>query len=127
MALDGAALATLDDPGVRPDAHAFIADKALWFTVTDDLPQYPARIPGQNAPPQFLTGRSHAIAVRAATLNVCWSFVEGTFAEKRGNGRDAPFSAIRRALAEGVKSTQSCPSAPQPAMPAHAPRAAIAD
>jgi hypothetical protein len=29
MALDGAALATLDDPGVRPDAHAFIADKAL--------------------------------------------------------------------------------------------------
>jgi hypothetical protein len=33
-----------DDPGVRPDAHAFIVDKALWFTVTDD------RIPGQNAP-----------------------------------------------------------------------------
>ena len=33
-----------DDPGVRPDALAFIVDKALWFTVTDD------RIPGQNAP-----------------------------------------------------------------------------
>ena len=32
MALDGVALATLDDdPGVRPDAHAFIVDKALWF------------------------------------------------------------------------------------------------
>jgi hypothetical protein len=28
----------------------FIVDKAPWFTVTDDLPQYPARIPGQNAP-----------------------------------------------------------------------------
>jgi hypothetical protein len=50
VALYGVALATLDDdPGVRPDAHAFIVDKALWFTVTDDLPQYPARIPGQNA------------------------------------------------------------------------------
>src|ERR1700757_389535 len=51
VALYGVALATLDDdPGVRPDAHAFIVDKAPWFTVTDDLPQYPARIPGQNAP-----------------------------------------------------------------------------
>ena len=50
-ALYGVALATLDDdPGVRPDAHAFMVDKAPWFTVTDDLPQYPARIPGQNAP-----------------------------------------------------------------------------
>ena len=45
MTLYGVALATLDDdPGVRPDALAFIVDKALWFTVTDD------RIPGQNAP-----------------------------------------------------------------------------
>jgi len=51
VALCGIALATFDDdPGVRPDAHAFIVDKAPWFTVTDDLPQYPARIPGQNAP-----------------------------------------------------------------------------
>jgi hypothetical protein len=48
VALYGVALATLDDdPGVRPDAHAFIIDKAPWFAVTDDLPQYPARIPGQ--------------------------------------------------------------------------------
>ena len=90
-ALYGVALATLDDdPGVRPDAHAFIVDKALWFTVTDD------RIPGQNASPQFLAGRSHAIAACAATLSVCWSFGEGTFAGKRGNGQDAPFPAIRR-------------------------------
>ena len=51
VALYGVALATLDDdPGVCPDARAFIVDKAPWFTVTDDLPQYPARIPGQNAP-----------------------------------------------------------------------------
>ena len=89
MALYGFALATLDDdPGLRPDAHAFIVDKAPWFTVTDDLPQYPARIPGQNA-------RSHAIAVRAATLSVCWSFGEGTFAGKHGNGRDAPLADRR--------------------------------
>ena len=45
VALDGVALATLDDdPGVRPDAHAFIVDKALWFTVTDD------RIPARTLP-----------------------------------------------------------------------------
>jgi ParB-like chromosome segregation protein Spo0J len=29
---------------------AFIVDKAPWLTVTEDLPQHPARIPGQNAP-----------------------------------------------------------------------------
>jgi hypothetical protein len=47
----GVALATLDDdPGVRPNAHAFVTSKAPWFTITDDLPQYPARIPGQNQP-----------------------------------------------------------------------------
>jgi hypothetical protein len=51
VVLYGIALATLDDdPGIPPDAHASIVDKAPWFTVTDDLPQYPARIPGQNAP-----------------------------------------------------------------------------
>ena len=43
------ALATLDDdPGLRPDAHASIVDKAPRLTVTDNLPQYLARIPGQN-------------------------------------------------------------------------------
>ena len=51
VALYGVALATLDDdPGVRPEAHAFIIGKAPWFAVTDDLPQYPSRIPAQNAP-----------------------------------------------------------------------------
>ncbi len=51
VALYGVAPATLDDdPGVRPAAHAFIIEKAPWFAVTDDLPQYQARIPRQNAP-----------------------------------------------------------------------------
>jgi hypothetical protein len=37
----GIALATLDsDPGVRPEAHIFVASKAPWFTITDDLPQF---------------------------------------------------------------------------------------
>jgi hypothetical protein len=38
----GIALSTLDDdPGIRPEAHAFVAYKAPWFEITDDLPQYP--------------------------------------------------------------------------------------
>lgn len=37
----GITLATLDDdPGVRPLAHVFVASKAPWFTITDDLPQF---------------------------------------------------------------------------------------
>jgi hypothetical protein len=51
VSLLGVALATLDDdPGIRPDAHAFVASKAPWFTITDDLLQRAARIPGQNQP-----------------------------------------------------------------------------
>ena len=43
----GLALATLDDdPGVRPVAHLFVASKAPWFEITDDLPQYPEYAPG---------------------------------------------------------------------------------
>lgn len=29
-----------DDPGVRPMAHAYVASKAPWLTITDDLPQF---------------------------------------------------------------------------------------
>jgi hypothetical protein len=37
----GIALATLDeDPEVRPAAHTFVAYKAPWYEITDDLPQY---------------------------------------------------------------------------------------
>lgn len=42
----GIALATLDDdPGVRPLAHDFVADKATWFDITDSLPQHQAGPP----------------------------------------------------------------------------------
>lgn len=39
-----------DDPDVRPSMHAFVADKAPWFTITDDLPQFP-QAPSRRSPP----------------------------------------------------------------------------
>ena len=29
------------DPGIRPQYHTFVASKAPWDTITDDLPQFP--------------------------------------------------------------------------------------
>jgi len=35
------AMGTLvDDPTIRPTEHIFVGSKAVWFTITDDLPQY---------------------------------------------------------------------------------------
>jgi hypothetical protein len=31
------------DPGIRPQFHTFVDDRAPWDTITDDLPQYPER------------------------------------------------------------------------------------
>jgi hypothetical protein len=28
------------DPGIRPRAHIFVGSKAVWFEITDDLPQF---------------------------------------------------------------------------------------
>lgn len=37
------ALGTLDDdPGVRPSLHIYVASKAPWFPITDNLPQHAA-------------------------------------------------------------------------------------
>jgi hypothetical protein len=37
----GIALGCLDgDPGVHPESHCFVASKAPWFEITDDLPQH---------------------------------------------------------------------------------------
>jgi hypothetical protein len=37
----GLPLGTLDeDPAVRPSAHIFVASKAPWFEITDDLPRF---------------------------------------------------------------------------------------
>ncbi len=30
-----------DDPGIKPKRHVFVADKAPWFDITDELPQFP--------------------------------------------------------------------------------------
>jgi hypothetical protein len=31
------------DPGIRPEQHIFVASKAVWYEITDDLPQFPER------------------------------------------------------------------------------------
>lgn len=31
----------IDAPSIRPTHHIFVADKAPWHEITDDLPQYP--------------------------------------------------------------------------------------
>lgn len=47
----GIAVASLDgDPGVTAGFHAFVAFKARWFTITDDLPQYDG-YPPERPPP----------------------------------------------------------------------------
>jgi hypothetical protein len=39
----GLPLGTLDDdPGIRPGFHVFVASKAPWHVITDDLPQFDA-------------------------------------------------------------------------------------
>jgi hypothetical protein len=30
-----------DDPGARPGFHAYVASKAAWVTICDELPQFP--------------------------------------------------------------------------------------
>ncbi len=37
----GFALGTLDDdPGVQPEMHVFVSDKAPWHSISDDLPKF---------------------------------------------------------------------------------------
>jgi hypothetical protein len=39
------AMGTLvDAPSIRPTAHIFVASKAPWFAITDDLPQYDGHV-----------------------------------------------------------------------------------
>ncbi|MFI5317179.1 MAG: GFA family protein [Myxococcota bacterium] len=35
-----------DDPGIRPALHIFVASKAPWFAISDDLPRYDEYAPG---------------------------------------------------------------------------------
>jgi hypothetical protein len=51
----GLPLGTLDDdPGVRASAHVYATSKAPWFEITDELPQFPAGVPGpsKTVPPR---------------------------------------------------------------------------
>lgn len=36
----------VDAPTIRPDHHIFVGSKAPWFTITDNLPQYPEHAGG---------------------------------------------------------------------------------
>ncbi len=38
-----------DDPGIKPGFHVFVAHKAPWYDITDDLPQF-AELPPRRAP-----------------------------------------------------------------------------
>ena len=29
-----------DDPGVKPERHIFVGDKANWYAISDDLPRF---------------------------------------------------------------------------------------
>ena len=35
-----------DDPGVKPALHMFVASKAPWWDIADDLPQFEGWVPG---------------------------------------------------------------------------------
>lgn len=35
----------VDAPTIRPTAHIFVGDKAPWFEITDELPQYEGHVP----------------------------------------------------------------------------------
>jgi hypothetical protein len=34
-----------DDPGIRPQFHTFVDDRAAWDEIANDLPQYPGALP----------------------------------------------------------------------------------
>lgn len=34
-----------DDPGIYAGAHVYVADRAPWYTITDELPQHPGAAP----------------------------------------------------------------------------------
>jgi hypothetical protein len=58
----GVPLGALDDnPGVRPQLHVYVASKASWFTITDDLQQF-AEVPPTSA---SLSGHSRSTAARS--------------------------------------------------------------
>ena len=40
-----------DEPGRRPLAHFFVASKASWFEITDDLPQFEEGVPEPDEDP----------------------------------------------------------------------------
>ena len=61
--IDGAAYvpagAMEEDPGIRAGSHIFVASKAPWYQITDDVPQHDAYAPGDDLPEIDQAPRSH--------------------------------------------------------------------
>ena len=111
VALCGVALATLDDdPGVALTRARVYRRQGAVVHGHRRTPPIPSAYPRPERSPQFLTGGSHAIAVRAAALSVCSSFGEGTFAGKQGNRRDAPKAGGRGLHGRGRPTGTHLPS-----------------
>jgi hypothetical protein len=39
-----------DDPGIRPQFHTFVDDRAPWDIIGDDLPRYPRALDDKTRP-----------------------------------------------------------------------------
>jgi hypothetical protein len=58
-----------DDPGLRPVGHLFVASKAPWYEIPDDLPRFDAFPPGVDAP--VLPDSSPPLPPTGATRGSC--------------------------------------------------------
>src|SRR5262249_45372405 len=113
VALYGVALATLDDdPGVRPDAHAFIIDKAPWFAILTTC-RYTRRVPPARTRPTIPDRTIPSLARSPASRSVIGSNAVRTspltlrlksryrsskriLTRAHGSGRDAPKTVTSR-------------------------------
>jgi hypothetical protein len=75
-----------DDPGTRPIAHMFVASKAPWHEITDDLPRFDAYPPGYGQPeveqPPLPSGPEGAVRGSCLCGGVAYT-IQGSIAEIR--------------------------------------------
>jgi len=110
-------LGNLDgDVDVRPLAHVFVASKAPWHEITDDLPRFDDFPPGFDATPTPETPRDAAAAGSVAGSCACNAVayqIEGGIAFARNchcsrcrRARSAPFAANGFADASRIRFTR---------------------
>jgi hypothetical protein len=87
-----------------------------------------SHLPGQSSVLPWMSAKGHEDAFPRPRLSARYRFSQGTFAGTRGNGRDAPISALRGTAIEPQGSTLNRPhglaSTSQVAVPAAAGRCA---